>query len=56
MQNVPSLVTEHAVLLQPVCLCAVVPRFLGFPRSVSVLHWVSLKPVVLPQAAHFKVA
>lgn len=42
--------------LQTVCLCAIVQRFLGFPRIVSMVRWVHLKHIVLHKAAHFNVA
>lgn len=57
MQNVPSLVTKCAVLYRLfVSVCAIVQRFLGFPRIVSVVRWVRLKHIVLHKAAHFNVA
>lgn len=57
MQNVPSLVTKCAVLYRLfVSVCAIVQRFLGFPRIVSVVRWVRLKRIVLHKAAHFNVA
>ena len=56
MQNVPSLVTKRAVLYRLfVSACAIVQRFLGFPRTVSVVHWVHLKHIVLHKADHFNV-
>lgn len=57
MQHVASLGTKCAVLYRLfVSVCAIVQRFLGFPRIVSMVRWVHLKHIVLHKAAHFNVA